>query len=136
MATGLPPLIAALVAAAVVAGCQSGGPTTTSLGYAAGSATTVKGGPIGDTIGRGLSGEDRRAALEAEYRALEFGRTGSPVEWRGRRGVTGEVVPGPPYRINETSCRDYTHTIHAGGEAESARGTACRTASGAWESAA
>jgi surface antigen len=98
--------------ALALAGCQSTG--TGSVGdavsaYAAPTALT----------GRDLNAKDRRAALEAEYRALEYGRTGQPVVWRGRSG-RGEVVAGPPYQVNDYDCRDYTHTITTKGQSETA----------------
>lgn len=122
--------------ALALAGCQSTG--TGSVGdavsaYAAPTAlTALAGGLVGNQIGRDLNAKDRRAALEAEYRALEYGRTGQPVVWRGRSG-RGEVVAGPPYQVNDYDCRDYTHTITTKGQSETARGTACRRPNGTWK---
>lgn len=118
-----------------LAGCQSAGsgPATGLVtAYAAPAvADGLAGGLAGTEIGRDLNANDRRTALEAEYRALEFGRTGAPVVWRGRSG-SGEVVAGPPYRVNDYDCREYTHTITAKKQSETARGTACRRANGTW----
>ena len=43
------------------------------------------GGLIGGSIGAGLSDGEKRRALEAEYRALEYGQGGQPVDLEGRR---------------------------------------------------
>jgi surface antigen len=71
--------------------------------------------------------------MEAEYRALEYGQAGSPVQWRGKMGRHGDVVAGTQYRINDYNCRDYTHTIYIDGRPQVARGTACRQADGRWQ---
>ncbi|MFI5409884.1 hypothetical protein [Kaistia sp. UC242_56] len=133
-------LVLGLVATSL-AGCISPGGNE-SLGSAAGSGAgrpaapppgALSGGVAGQSIGRGLDDRERQRAEQAEFQALEYGRPGSPVEWRGdREGFRGEVVPGPRYRVNAYDCRDYTHRIWAGGEPQAARGTACRQAEGSW----
>ncbi|MET4632376.1 hypothetical protein [Kaistia defluvii] len=133
-------LVLGLVATSL-AGCISPGGNE-SLGSAAGSGAgrpaapppgALNGGVAGQSIGRGLDDRERQRAEQAEFQALEYGRPGSPVEWRGdREGFRGEVVPGPRYRVNAYDCRDYTHRIWAGGEPQAARGTACRQAEGSW----
>ncbi len=107
--------------------CQSG-----ALGR---SAATIKGGLASADIGRGLGFFDRAKALRTEYQALEFGATGAPVQWSGRSGRRGSVIPGPSYRVNTVGCRDYSHTIYQGEEAAVARGTACRQPDGIWRPA-
>ena len=93
----------------------------------------LAGGLISGDLGRGLDEADRQAAFAAEYRALETGQAGAPVAWRGASGNRfGEVIPGPAYRVNEYSCRDYTHTVTIDGQPQSARGTACREPDGTW----
>jgi len=90
-------------------------------------------GVAGSSIGKDLDFVAARAARSAEYRALEYGRTGVPVTWKSGSSH-GEVVPGTTYRINDSNCRDYVHTLTVGsGEAQSARGTACRQANGTWQ---
>jgi surface antigen len=101
-------------------------------GAALGAKAEVGSGVVGNTIGRDLDAGDRRAAKEAEYRALEYGKTGTPIAWKNA-GNRGEVVPGPSYRVNTYDCRDVTHTIYVGSQTQSARGTACRLPSGAWQ---
>jgi surface antigen len=94
--------------------------------------TTI--GLIGGAVGAELSATDRRAAMDAEFRALEYGRAGAPVQWRGRSGrVWGDVWAGARYEINDFACRDYTHTVTIGGEPQVARGTACRQPDGTWK---
>ncbi|PLX39629.1 MAG: hypothetical protein C0606_00575 [Hyphomicrobiales bacterium] len=121
--------VAGAVAGGVI-GHQFGGGTGKAVATAAGA---VIGGLIGSEIGKALDDADRRAAYEAEMRALEFNRSGTPVNWRNPdSGNYGEVVPGPAYRINSRQCRDYTHTVYIAGRPEVVRGTACRTPDGTW----
>ena len=111
----------------VIGGATSGG---SAGGVAAGA---LIGGLLGNVIGADLDAADRRAALDAEYRALEYGRPGAPVQWRGNSGHYGDVVAGAQYRVNDYNCRDYTHTIYIDGEPQVARGTACRQTDGTWQ---
>ena len=131
-----------------LAGCFSSGPKQDAgmlVGAADGGAASggstdgvvvagvLVGGLIGNAIGADLDVGDRRVAMEAEYRALEYGQAGSPVQWRGKMGRHGDVVAGTQYRINDYNCRDYTHTIYIDGRPQVARGTACRQADGRWQ---
>jgi len=93
----------------------------------------MNGGLVGGRIGTGLSQRDKSAALEAEYRALEYTQSGQPVTWKGSQaGVYGEVVAAQPYRVGSQDCRQYTHTVYSGGQPRVARGTACRNRDGSW----
>jgi surface antigen len=151
--------LAAVVAAAMVAGCaaspysptprqDSGVMTGALLGGLLGAAAggrgvgnrlagaavgAVAGGLIGGAIGAAMDEEDRRMAYEAEMRALESGAPGAAVSWRSpRTAYYGNVVPGPYYESAGRQCRAYTHTIYVNGRPESARGTACRGPDGRW----
>lgn len=136
----------ALVAGVIaVSGCTTsglgGGGIIPSVGGSDGSASSGKvaariidamdGGLIGGSIGNGLSGSDRRKALEAEYRALEYGQGGQAVGWKGN-GASGEVVAAQPYRVGSQDCRQYSQTVFTGGTPLVARGTACRNPDGSW----
>jgi len=129
-------VIAAAIAGVLVplAGCQSsastGGTAVASIGAEPG---TLSGGLAGNMIGRDLDATDRRAALSAEFRALEYGQTGASTPWSNTRtGHYGSVVPGTAYKLNDTTCREFNHTLYVDGRSESARGTACRTPDGGW----
>ena len=74
----------------------------------------------------------RKAAKDAEYRALEFGRAGTPVTWQSGKSH-GEIVPGPLYHVNASDCRDFTHTVYIGNAPHATRATACRQADGTWQ---
>jgi surface antigen len=121
-----------------LAACQSAqsGVTDASLSaYAPAqqvAAPSLAAGLAGSTIGLELSSKDKRKALNAEYQALEFGRTGVGIVWQGRSG-RGQVTAGPPYQVNDYDCRDYTHTITVKKQSETGRATACRGPSGAWQ---
>jgi len=90
-------------------------------------------GSLGAEIGRSLDQADRQMALQAEYQALEYGRAGLPVEWRGSAsGNYGEILVGPSYEVNRLDCREFTHTVYIGGRARVARGVACRQPDATW----
>lgn len=113
-------------------GSFAGGGTGGS-GAAASIAVAMGDGLLGSGIGMTLSESDRRRALEAEYRALEYMPRGQTVVWSGARGkLRGEVVAYQPYRVGSQDCRQYVHTVHAGGEPQIIRGAACRNSDGSW----
>ena len=92
------------------------------------------GGMIGNRIGAGLDDEDKRRAYAAQVQALESGPSGAPIAWRNPdSGRYGSIVPGPAYESNGMNCRQFTHTIYIDGKPQTARGTACKGADGAWQ---
>lgn len=135
---------AILVSALALSGCTTimGGPMGRRTGtpapqHRASSANALiaelHGGIIGQKIGSQLSPDDRRMALEAEYRALEDSPGGQPVTWQDPdTGVSGVVVAAPPYQVGSQNCRQYTHTVTINGVKEKARGAACRNKDGSW----
>ena len=89
---------------------------------------------IGSNIGAQLDQADQERLYYAQTQALESSPSGSRVEWRNPdSGRYGYVTPGPAYSVNNSNCRDYTHTIYIDGRAETARGTACRQSDGTWQ---
>ncbi len=124
--------------AGAVAGTAAGAVVGSQVGSGSGqvAATAIgalAGGLIGAEIGRSLDEADRQTALQAEYQALEYGRAGEPVAWRGSSsGNYGEIVVGPSYEVNRLDCREFTHTVYIGGRARVARGTACRQPDATW----
>lgn len=137
--------IAAVILAAALTGCSTSSvvgqtPLAHSFAQAQPQRTmsvsiveAMGGGLIGGRLGAALDTRERRRALEAEYRALEYTPAGQSVAW-GRKGasVQGEVVAGSPYRVGSQNCRQYTHTVQSNGRGQTARGTACRNADGSW----
>src|SRR5258707_9282584 len=72
--------------AGALTGAIAGGVAGAALGNGkrgAVAAGAVVGGLIGNEIGAGLDAQDRQMAMAAEARALEYGRPGTPVQWRG-----------------------------------------------------
>jgi surface antigen len=103
------------------------------VGAVSGGSPRLVGGLAGTAVGRSLNAGDRGRALAAEYRALEYGRTGTTTPWSDSlTGRYGEVVPGARYQVNDTTCREYVHVIVVDGRSETGRGTACRGADGSW----
>ena len=124
--------------AGAIAGTATGAVIGSQFGSGSGqvAATAVgalAGGLIGAEIGRSLDEADRQMALQTEYQALEYGRAGQPVEWRGSAsGNYGEIVVGPSYEVNRLDCREFTHNVYIGGRARVARGVACRQPDATW----
>lgn len=93
----------------------------------------VEGGLMGAEVGRSLNDADRAVALKAEYEALEYGRAGQPIVWRGQAADThGEIKVGSSYQVNRLDCREYTHNVWIGGRPRVVKGTACREPGGVW----
>ena len=93
----------------------------------------VIGGIAGKEIGREMSTRERGIAADAEYRALEYGQSGSKTAWSyPAMNHRGAIVPGRPYKKGEQYCRTYTHTVTRGGSPEIVKGVACRDDNGTW----
>ena len=113
------------MAALALAACSAtGGGAGLGDANAAGGPTV----PPGVTLDAGA----QKAAREAEFRALESGKTGVPVSWQ-KGSFSGEVTPGAKYQVNTFNCRDFTQTVVAGGQRLSTRATACRQQDGSWQ---
>ena len=93
----------------------------------------VIGGIASKEIGREMSTRERGIAADAEYRALEYGQSGSRTAWSyPAMNHRGTIVPGRPYKKGEQYCRTYTHTVTRGGSPEIVKGVACRDDNGTW----
>jgi surface antigen len=93
----------------------------------------VIGGISSEAIGRQMSTRERGIAADAEYRALEYGRSGAPVAWTyPAMNDRGSIVPGRPYKKGDQYCRTYTHTLNRGGSRAILKGVACREDNGTW----
>jgi surface antigen len=94
------------------------------------------GGMLNPKIGARLDDDDRRLALQAQLEALERGASGAPVPWRNPvSGHYGNIVPGPAYARQGSTCRGYSHSVSVAGQLDIARGTACRVPDGPWSAA-
>lgn len=89
------------------------------------------GGLIGTASNIRLGENERRSAIGAEYRALEYTPGGTPVPWASG-GVSGEVIAYQPYRVGSQDCRQYAHAVDGGAGIQTLRGTACRNEDGSW----
>jgi surface antigen len=140
-------IIAIVLVLAVLGGCRrgenaasgaapgaSGNPVSSGQNRAIATAVgSVVGGISGHQIGRGLDEADRRAAMAAEYRALEYGKAGAATPWRNpSNGNHGSVVVQSPYVSGNQHCRGYSHTVYIGGQPQTMNGKACRRPDGTW----
>lgn len=134
-----------LALATVLAGCSMtsgstgtagwgsffGDPNSKVAGSEANAAISVL---VNNEFGDALDPSDRRAAEDAQSRALRARGVGVAVAWQNdRTGRSGQVRPGPVYFVNETSCREFTHEMVLQGRVLQARGTACETDRGNWQ---
>ncbi|HEY7646563.1 MAG TPA: RT0821/Lpp0805 family surface protein [Hyphomicrobiales bacterium] len=119
-----------------VVGAVAGGIIGNQFGHGAGRALAtvggaVVGGLIGSSIGRDMDEYDRRAALEAEYRALEYDEE---EDWRNERsGHRGSIKPRRSYREAGRICREYEHKVYIDDRPEVMVGRACRQPDGTWK---
>ncbi|KAB2691227.1 hypothetical protein [Brucella pseudogrignonensis] len=135
-----PFLIASIAFALSACGTSGGGKGSglTSLGGLSSKAETrpdllasLGNGLLGSSAGQ-LTAGDRKKALEAEYRALEYSPAGKAVSWSGSGSTSGDVTAAQPYQVGSQNCRQYTHTFSIGDASQTSRGTACRNADGSW----
>ena len=147
---------AALVIAALVAGCQNGqgdfGAKTgvgAALGAAGGgllaaavggggtgiAAGVLLGGLAGGALGSTLDAQDRRIAAQKSQNALESVPSGTTTTWHNPdSGNSGTVTPTRTYQDNSGQyCREFQQTITVGGKQEQSYGTACRQSDGSWK---
>lgn len=137
----------AVILAAGLAGCNAvsgpagsetgawGTPFGAASGPVAGDeASTAISKLLDNAFGQSLEASDRQAAADAQRRALRARGVGVAVAWEnGETGRSGQVRPGPLYHVNDTSCREFTHHMVLNGNVLTARGTACRSENGSWE---
>lgn len=137
MRTKVRPAVVLAAALLAATGCGTGGKPLlgSSLGggteTVAANAKVKNGGIIASADSGQLSGRALKAALDAEYQALEFSTPNQPVKWSAG-GASGEVGAATPYQVGEQNCRAYQHTVFTAGEPVTARGTACRNEDGTW----
>ena len=124
-----------IITGAVPPGANPGVVIDSPVGSGAGEAPVgaLEGALTGVDVGASLTEEDRAIALQAEYEALEYGRSGQPTLWRNRAtGNSGEISVGTVYQVNRLDCREYTHKVSIGGHNRVVRGNACRQPDGVW----
>ena len=93
--------------------------------------TSLGNGLLGNAANQ-LNAGDRKKALEAEYRALEYSPAGKTVSWGGSGSNSGDVTAAQPYQVGSQNCRQYSHSFTIGGSLQTTRGTACRNPDGSW----
>ena len=131
-------IVSSLLVAITLSACQStksggsGGLFSRKPPASATYIAALQGGIIGRS-GVDISDSDLQRALEAEYRALEYGQGGQATAWKGDdSGTYGQAVAAQPYRVGSQDCRQYTQTVVQDGQTKMARGTACRNGDGSW----
>ena len=104
------PTMVALSLALAACGTSGGGRGLTSLGGSSSSAkpessllASLGNGLLGNAANQ-LSAGDRKKALEAEYRALEYSPAGKAVSWSGGSN-SGDVTAAQPYQVGSQNCR-------------------------------
>ena len=142
---------ATLVAAALLAACESpptketsgtavgavvGGLIGTQIGQGSGRtaaiiAGAVAGGLVGKSIGRNMDDTDRMKTAHA----LETAPVNTPTTWKNPdTGNQYTVVPTRTYASADGApCREYTMDSTIDGRPEKVKGTACRQADGSWK---
>lgn len=89
---------------------------------------------LGSEVGKSLDKADRAYMSQANVRAQDA-PIGEPISWSNpESGNHGQVVPTHQgYSASGKYCRQFQQTIYIDGLQETANGTACRDASGAWQ---
>lgn len=147
-------VIPVVLAAVLIAGCQTGGPKQTGgtlvgagLGALAGSQIgggsgrlaavaigTLAGAYLGSEIGQSLDRADQAAMQQNANNTLEYGRTGQTTQWRNPdSGHSGTFTPTRTYSsASGQPCREYESEIFVDGQSERVVGQACRQSDGTW----
>ena len=131
-----------VMAAGLLTGCQTLGGTGAKTELAnikpvppsvTASAGISGGGLVGGPFGVSLATADKQTALDAEYKALEYGNGGEEIVWTGAKPqVSGKVKASQPYRVGSQDCRQYSHELSVAGIMTVAKATACRNGDGSW----
>ena len=144
-------MMAALLAGAVLAGCQSAG-TGETLGTLGGAAAggvigaqfgsgsgqlaataagTLLGAFAGNQLGAQFDQPDYYASNSAGQQAFN---SGQPTTWTSpQSGYYGQVQPtGGSYYQNGRECRNFSQTVYIQGQPTAANGVACRNPDGSW----
>ncbi|MFN3233112.1 MAG: RT0821/Lpp0805 family surface protein [Alphaproteobacteria bacterium] len=101
-------------------------PATSAIGKIAGR-------QVGGDAATFLTSGDRALLEDTTQSALERGRDGQPTQWvNPQSGNRGAIVPQPRFAMDGQTCREYQHTIIAGGSSSTGYGTACRNGRGVW----
>ena len=144
-----------VLAAAVLAACQTGGPKQTGgtlvgagLGALAGSQIgggsgrlaavaigTLAGAYLGSEVGQSLDRADQAAMNQNAQSSLEYGKTGQTSTWQNPdSGHSGTFTPtGTFQNTSGQYCREYQSTVTIDGQQEVAHGRACRQPDGSWK---
>ncbi|MDR6292156.1 MULTISPECIES: RT0821/Lpp0805 family surface protein [Inquilinus] len=146
-------IVAALVGAVALAGCQDFGPKQgagTLIGAAGGgllgsqfgsgggklaatAAGVLIGAWLGNSVGSSLDRSDQLYAERTYNQAFEGTRSGTESSWRNPdSGNYGTVTPTRTYQNAGRDCREFTQTIYIQGRAQTGTGTACRNGDGTW----
>lgn len=126
-------LTAAVLALSSCASVDGTRPKASTSPVGAGLVVALGDGILGPDLGKSLGKDDQLRALEAEYRALEYGAPGAATAWKGRvAGQSGEATPGQPYQVGSQNCRQLVHVVRLSAGETTRRGAACRNADGSW----
>jgi surface antigen len=119
-------------------GAAAGGLIGSQFGSSSGKVLTTVGGTLaggylGHLVGAKFDEQDKKQAASAEARAVS---TNKSTSWKNSKtGDAGKVHVDRTFTDDSgRECREYTHTVSVTGqEPQTAKGTACRNADGAWE---
>ena len=139
-----------VVAAALLAGCQSAG-TGETVGTVGGAVAgglvgaqfgggsgqlvatgvgTLLGAFAGNQLGRQFDQQDHYNSGVAGQQAFATGETHT---WSGPN-AHGAVTPtGPSFYQNGRECRSFSQTVYSQGMAQDVQGVACRNPDGTWQ---
>ena len=142
-----------LVTLPLVSGCATKMETGTALGaltggalaYGLGQNSSNKevwtvlgiglGAMIGSSIGQQLDERDQMLMAQTFAHTMERAPTNEVGMWENPdTGNAGTFTPkSTVIQNNGQPCREFTQVVYIGGNPESAHGTACRQADGAWK---
>ena len=146
-------ILVCLVSLPLIGGCASKMQTGTALGaltggalaYGLGQDSSKKelwtvlgiglGAMIGSSIGQQLDERDQMLMAQTFEHTMERAQTNEVGVWENpNTHNSGTFTPkSTVIQENLQPCREFTQVVYIGGNPESAHGTACRQADGAWK---
>tara|TARA_A100001011_G_scaffold393155_1_gene482382 strand:+ start:1578 stop:2048 length:471 start_codon:yes stop_codon:yes gene_type:complete len=104
-----------------------------------GNLSTVLGGTVGFLIGGKiadiLDSDEQLELNNAVNKTLTENSDNVANTWSSQKNLdtNAEIIPLNSYRLNESTCRDFTKTVNKGDSQVQEKSTACRDKNGNWK---
>jgi len=125
-----------LCASAVLVACTQGTGSLVSntTQVAAPEPTQALAFKANKAFGKTLNADERRTLSSAEKQALNYGKAGEEINWKGESSNTSaKIIAFQLYKVGTTSCRRFELNLTTSAGLEISSGTACFRGNGVWQ---